>query len=393
MWLQMPEQQAVPLSADAVRSLMKQLVGAVGYLHRCRVVHRDIKPANILIDPATLTLRVADFGLSRIIEVSDQEEHQGHHHRVWNFERPRAPSVDDMDEASSVAAESFGNVEPLSRGDSGSFESDDSDVESDSPGLLQRSMSHHVVTRWYRAPEIILCNGQYSQAIDVWSTGCIFAELLFLMQPPALRPSKDPLFPGRSCFPLSPRTAERGYTPATDKTDQLNVIFSVLGNPSEDDIQRLPTDESTKGYLRRLPRNEAADLGAKYSVAHAACPGSLDLLLSMLRFSPDQRISSSQALRHDFLNPGHADVTVDGTVGDDGHERAKRTAVKLKQLDIEALCQDRKTRIRDRDKIAQLLILEAELIKLPARLYSGSSGLSRTPSAASISLGDGRESC
>jgi hypothetical protein len=84
---------------------------------------------------------------------------------------------------------------------------------------------------------------------------------------------------------------------------------------------------------------------------------------------------------------------VDGTVGDDGHERAKRTAVKLKQLDIEALCQDRKTRIRDRDKIAQLLILEAELIKLPARPHSGRSGLSRTPSAASISLGDGRESC
>jgi len=276
-------------------------------------------------------------------------------------------------------------VEPLSRGDSGSFESDDSDVESDSPGLLQRSMSHHVVTRWYRAPEIILCNGQYSQAIDVWSTGCIFAELLFLMQPPALRPSKDPLFPGRSCFPLSPRTAERGYTPATDKTDQLNVIFSVLGNPSEDDIQRLPTDESTKGYLRRLPRNEAADLGAKYSVAHAACPGSLDLLLSMLRFSPDQRISSSQALRHDFLNPGHADVTVDGTVGDDGHERAKRTAVKLKQLDIEALCQDRRTR---RQNIGQLLRTESELIKLPEtprdrRLTGGGHGHRRTPSGAS----------
>jgi serine/threonine protein kinase len=140
------------LSADAVRSLMKQLVGAVGYLHRCRVVHRDIKPANILIDPATLTLRVADFGLSRIIEVSDQEEHQGHHHRVWNFERPRAPSVDDMDEASPVAAESFGNVEPLSRGDSGSFESDDSDVESDSPGLLIRNSTPVVVTSWYTAP-------------------------------------------------------------------------------------------------------------------------------------------------------------------------------------------------------------------------------------------------
>ena len=141
------------LNADVVRSLMKQMVGAVGYLHRCRVVHRDIKPANILIDPVTLTLRIADFGLSRVIEVTDEEEHQGHHHRVWNFERPRAPSVDeDMDEVSPHAAAEFGTVTALDRNDSGSFDSDDSDVESDSPALLQRAMSHHVVTRWYRAP-------------------------------------------------------------------------------------------------------------------------------------------------------------------------------------------------------------------------------------------------
>jgi mitogen-activated protein kinase 1/3 len=350
------------LSADNVRHLMKQMVGAVGYLHRCRVVHRDIKPANILIDPVTLTLRVADFGLSRVIEVSEQEEHQGHHHRVWNFERPRAPSVDDdMGEASPVAADSFGSVEPLQRGDSGSFESDDSDVESDSPALLQRAMSHHVVTRWYRAPEIILCNGQYSQAIDVWSTGCIFAELLFLMQPPATRPSKDPLFPGRSCFPLSPRQ-ERGYNPATDKTDQLNVIFSVLGSPSNEDVERIPCDLPTKQYLKRLGRVEPADLRAKYSAASAACPDALDLMVNMLKFAPDLRVSSSQALRHEFLNPGHAVVTVDGLVGDDGHERAKRTAVKLKQLDIEGLCSDRKTR---RQSIGLLLRTESELIKFP----------------------------
>jgi hypothetical protein len=59
-----------------------------------------------------------------------------------------------MDEASPVAAEPFGNVEPLQRGDSGSFESDDSDVESDSPGLLTRNATPVVVTSWYTAPII-----------------------------------------------------------------------------------------------------------------------------------------------------------------------------------------------------------------------------------------------
>ena len=148
IWL---EQKPRPhLDADTVRSLMKQMVGAVGYLHRCRVVHRDIKPANILIDPVTLTLRIADFGLSRVIEVSEQEEHQGHHHRVWNFERPRAPSVDDdMADESPRTAESFGSVVPLQRGDSGDFESDDSDVENDSPDFLVRRSTPLVVTRWY----------------------------------------------------------------------------------------------------------------------------------------------------------------------------------------------------------------------------------------------------
>ena len=92
-------------------------------------------------------------------------------------------------------------------------------------------------------------------------------------------------------------------------------------------------------------------------------------------------MSSSQALRHEFLNPGHADVTVDATVGDDGHERAKRTAVKLKQLDIERLCSDRRTR---RQSIGQLLRTESELIKFPEtprdRRHSGAAGHRRNPS-------------
>ena len=348
------------LDADHVRSLMKQLMSAIGYLHRCRVVHRDIKPENILIDPATLTLRIADFGLSRVIEVSEAEEHQGHHHRVWNFERPRAPRVDsDMGGALLPTADCSGSAAALSRGDSGSFDSDDSDVESDSPGLLEREMTKHIVTRWYRAPEIMLCNGMYSQAIDVWSAGCIFAELLSLMQQPTERPAKDTLFPGQSCFPLSPRQDQH---PALDKTDQLNVIFSVLGSPSSSDIKRLPCDDPTKMYLSGLARVEPANLSQKYSVAHATCPLALDLMKSMLQIAPDLRVSSSQALQHDFLNPGHAGVSVDSLVGDNGHERAKRSAVKLKQLDLEGMCSEPKTR---RQNIAQLLRRESELIKLP----------------------------
>lgn len=61
------------------------------------------------------------------------------------------------------------------------------------------------MTRWYRAPEVILLLEYYTQAIDVWAVGCIFAELLSMMKENfATVFERQPLFPGHSCFPLSP---------------------------------------------------------------------------------------------------------------------------------------------------------------------------------------------
>ncbi len=54
--------------------------------------------------------------------------------------------------------------------------------ESSGGKLMYEQMTKHVVTRQYRAPEVILCSGNYSQAIDVWSMGCILAELLELLK-------------------------------------------------------------------------------------------------------------------------------------------------------------------------------------------------------------------
>jgi len=73
---------------------------------------------------------------------------------------------------------------------------------------MKRELTGHVVTRWYRAPELILLEKDYTAAIDVWSLGCIFAELLGMIKENA--PTfldRSPLFPGTSCFPLSPDRA------------------------------------------------------------------------------------------------------------------------------------------------------------------------------------------
>lgn len=70
---------------------------------------------------------------------------------------------------------------------------------------MKRELTGHVVTRWYRAPELILLEKDYGPAIDMWSVGCIFAELLGMMKESAATYlDRRPLFPGKSCFPLSP---------------------------------------------------------------------------------------------------------------------------------------------------------------------------------------------
>lgn len=70
---------------------------------------------------------------------------------------------------------------------------------------MKRELSSHVVTRWYRSPELILMEKDYSETCDVWAAGCIFAELLLMVyeeNPAKLK--RKALLPGTSCFPLSP---------------------------------------------------------------------------------------------------------------------------------------------------------------------------------------------
>ena len=99
------------------------------------------------------------------------------------------------------------------------------------------------MTRWYRAPELILIQ-PYTAAVDIWSMGCILAELLS-MQEGSVPGYQDraPLFPGGSCYPLS---GEGGSIKSDERLDQLNVIFGVIGTPSPEDIKSIGTVRYTK---------------------------------------------------------------------------------------------------------------------------------------------------
>ena len=131
----------------------------------------------------------------------------------------------------------------------------------------------------------------------MWAVGCIFAELLGMMKESAATyMDRKPLFPGRSCFPLSPdrhsQTQLNGYPIARD--DQLVIIFNVLGTPSDDDISFV-TDSKAIAYLKNLPVTLRVEMSTKYP---GATSNAIDLLNRMLQVNPYFRISVDEALNH-----------------------------------------------------------------------------------------------
>ena len=161
--------------------------------------------------------------------------------------------------------------------------------------VAPQQLTKHVCTRWYRAPELILLS-EYGSAVDVWSVGCIFAELLGMMQEnvPDYR-RRRPLFPGSTCFPLS------NSEPATasSRRDQLNVVFDVIGTPTAQDCVGLGEAEL---YLSQLPPKPERDLGAMFP---GTPPDAVDLLRRMLTFNPHKRIDAAAALAHPFFRQVH----------------------------------------------------------------------------------------
>lgn len=156
---------------------------------------------------------------------------------------------------------------------------------------LTRQLTKHVVTRWYRAPELILIQ-PYTSAVDIWSLGCILAELLSMQEGNvAGYQDRKPLFPGGTCFPLS----GEGKLTNDDKLDQLSVIFGVIGTPSPEDLAAIG---KANEYIKSLGHSPGKSLE---KVFPAADPKALDLLKKMLQFNPKRRLTAEEALNHEFF--------------------------------------------------------------------------------------------
>ena len=183
-----------------------QILKGLKYIHSGEIVHRDLKPSNVLINTECL-IKIADFGLARSVAVKG----------------------DDGD--------------PI--------------------------MTEYVATRWYRAPEIVLGSNKYSKAVDVWSVGCILAELI----------NGKALFPGKSTL------------------NQVELILEVLGKPSESDLQGLNL-ESTMNIIKNIKLRSNKTFENYFKTDDKLA---LDFLKKSLTFNHKNRLTIEEALEHPFL--------------------------------------------------------------------------------------------
>ncbi|KAM4698034.1 mitogen-activated protein kinase 7 [Rhinophrynus dorsalis] len=199
-----------PLTLEHARYFLYQLLRGLKYIHSANVLHRDLKPSNLLINE-NCELKIGDFGMARGLCTKPDE--------------------------------------------------------------YKYFMTEYVATRWYRAPELMLSLHEYTQAIDMWSVGCIFAEML----------GRKPLFPGKNYI------------------HQLQLIMTVLGTPSSQVIRAIGA-ERVRAYIQSLPSRQPVPWTSLYPQGGRKA---LDLLSKMLRFDPRERISVREALRHPFLSKYH----------------------------------------------------------------------------------------
>jgi len=135
----------------------------------------------------------------------------------------------------------------------------------------QRPYTNRVITLWYRPPELLLGATMYGPAIDLWSAGCIFAELL----------QRKPILPGKNEF------------------EQIDLIFRLLGTPDE---STWPKCSRLQYYEMILNQNQNRKYPSRIDDKFAGLePMAKDLLCKLLAMDPDKRISADDALDHEYF--------------------------------------------------------------------------------------------
>lgn len=192
--------------------IIYQTLKSIKFIHSADIIHRDLKPSNIFIN-SDCQIKLGDFGLART----------------------------------------------LTSGKNGG----------------SAIVTDYVATRWYRAPEMLLGSQYYSKSIDMWSVGCILAELI----------SGKPLFPGKST------------------KHQIAMVLEVTGIPKREEFLAIKDK-----YLIEIDEKVFPTKLVKRSIKSfvpSASPEALDLIGKLLVFNPDKRLTVEEALEHKYLEQFH----------------------------------------------------------------------------------------
>jgi len=202
-------QHSLQLTESAVRSFQSQILQGILFLHTHRILHRDLKPQNVLID-------------------------------------------------SSLPAESMRNLKLADFGMARAF------------SVPIPKYTHEVVTIWYRAPEILFGSQEYALPIDMWSCGCILAEMA----------TGSALFRGDS------------------EIDTIFRIFRRMGTPSEADWPGLEALPDFKISFPKWPKTPWAEVG---NMVAQLGPHGIAMLDDLLRYDPRRRLSAREALASPYV--------------------------------------------------------------------------------------------
>ena len=312
-----------------IELLLHHLLRGLAYLHDHGICHRDLKPANILVT-RECDVKIADFGLARQI-LQDSEE--------------RPPSR----QAVRLSPEQA--------------------LHPRLAGGLARTLSRRVVTRYYRAPELLLGSQDYNIAIDMWSVGCILAEMLqSLESTTSPQPHERVLFEGISGDEY-PSDQDSLVDELSRPRSMLRLHFNVLGYPSRRQIEAMLPDrdmrrtldefceereryEEAQGSGRRRPPGAVERLRSRYP---SASDEAIELLSAMLEYSPHSRIRAKDCVQPDGRPHSFADML--GSASDSGNLIRQRS-VGQRRTHVMSFPFER--REHSKSELRQLILEEAE---------------------------------
>jgi serine/threonine protein kinase len=208
----MIEYNANELTDEHLRYFLFQLLCSLKCLHSCNIFHRDIKPSNILV-MSDCKLKLCDFGLAKLKQYTNDDKEDNN---IW---------------------------------------------------------TDYVATRWYRAPE--LCGAQnitYNKSIDIWSVGCVFAEIC----------NGYPIFKGKNAL------------------HQLMLIINMVGKPDLKTLEKYYYHKATKFIVKYKIPDDSRSIDA--SIHPKIECDAVDLLYFMLDPNPETRLNVDELLGHKYFD-------------------------------------------------------------------------------------------